>query len=43
MAAAAPDKPAAGFTVPVEYYKLGNGLKVVLSPDTAAPKATVSS
>src|SRR5579872_5306831 len=27
----------AGFTVPVTYYKLSNGLRVVLSPDTTAP------
>lgn len=30
------------FTVPVEYKKLPNGLKVVLSPDTTAPKAVVA-
>jgi zinc protease len=29
------------FEVPVEYYKLANGLKVVLSRDDAAPKAVV--
>ena len=34
--------PASGFTVPVEYYKLGNGLKVVLSRDTTAPTAVVA-
>jgi zinc protease len=28
---------AADFTVPVEYYKLPNGLKVILSPDSTAP------
>jgi len=33
---------AAAFTVPVDYYKLGNGLKVVLSPDTTAPTAVVA-
>jgi predicted Zn-dependent peptidase len=38
--AAAPS--ASRFTVPVEYYKLGNGLKVVLSPDTTAPTAVVA-
>jgi zinc protease len=32
----------AGFSVPVEYYKLPNGLKVVLSPDTTAPTVTVA-
>ena len=29
------------FQVPVEYYTLDNGLKVVLSPDRSAPKAVV--
>jgi predicted Zn-dependent peptidase len=33
---------AAGLTVPVEYHKLDNGLKVVLSPDHTAPKAVVA-
>ena len=28
-----------GLEVPVEYYKLPNGLKVVLSPDTTSPTA----
>jgi len=32
----------AKFSVPVEYYKLDNGLKVVLSPDTTAPIVTVA-
>ncbi|MBO0359418.1 insulinase family protein [Hymenobacter sp. BT186] len=32
----------AGFQVPVEYYTLPNGLKVVLSPDHTAPTATVA-
>lgn len=31
-----------GFTVPVEYYKLPNGLRVVLSPDHTAPTVTVA-
>src|SRR5688572_10526253 len=31
-----------GFTVPVEYHTLENGLKVVLSKDTTAPTATVA-
>jgi predicted Zn-dependent peptidase len=31
-----------GFSVPVEYYKLPNGLKVALSPDTTAPTVTVA-
>jgi len=30
------------FGIPVEYYKLPNGLKVVLSPDPTAPIATVA-
>jgi len=30
------------FSVPVDYYKLDNGLKVVLSPDHTAPLATVA-
>src|SRR4051812_7586054 len=40
--------PAAGtaskasFTVPVEYHKLENGLRVVLSKDSTAPKAVVA-
>ena len=40
-ASAASDAPA-GLTVPVEYYKLGNGLKVVLSRDATSPKACVA-
>lgn len=28
---------SSGFTVPVEYYKLPNGLRVILSRDTTAP------
>lgn len=35
-------KPQAGINVPVTYYKLGNGLKVVLSPERSAPIATVA-
>jgi len=36
--------PAAGqeFRVPVEYYKLPNGLRVVLSPDHTAPTVCVA-
>jgi predicted Zn-dependent peptidase len=35
--------PAApAFTIPVEYYTLPNGLRVVLSPDHTAPTATVA-
>lgn len=36
-----PSTPAA-LTVPVEYHKLDNGLKVVLSPDHTAPTAVVA-
>jgi zinc protease len=32
----------ARFSVPVDYYKLGNGLKVVLSRDTTAPTAVIA-
>lgn len=35
-------KPRAGISVPVTYYKLGNGLKVVLSPEHSAPLATIA-
>jgi predicted Zn-dependent peptidase len=31
-----------GFSVPVEYYQLDNGLRVALSPDATAPIATVA-
>ena len=31
-----------GLTVPVEYHKLDNGLRVVLSPDATAPVAVVA-
>jgi len=37
VSAAAP----AGINIPVDYYKLGNGLKVVLSRDATAPTVTV--
>jgi predicted Zn-dependent peptidase len=33
--------PGSGYQVPVEYYKLGNGLKVVLSQDHTAPTVVV--
>jgi predicted Zn-dependent peptidase len=36
-----PDQRAAGFSVPVEYYKLPNGLRVVLSPDHATPTVAI--
>ena len=41
---AAPTPPPAGpaFQIPVEYYTLPNGLRVVLSPDHTAPTATVA-
>lgn len=43
IAAAAQSKKAkTGIDVPVTYYKLDNGLKVVLSPDRSAPLATVA-
>lgn len=31
-----------GFSVPIEYYKLPNGLRVVLSPDHTAPTVAVA-
>ncbi len=31
-----------GFNLPIEYYKLDNGLKVVLSRDTLAPKVVTA-
>jgi zinc protease len=40
IAAQAP-KPAGGLAVPVEYRKLANGLKVVLSRDTTTPTTVV--
>src|SRR4051794_24477058 len=39
---AAPAKAAGGFNVPVEYFKLPNGLRVALSPDHSAPTVTVA-
>jgi predicted Zn-dependent peptidase len=41
-APATPVPAAAAFQIPVEYYTLPNGLKVVLSPDHTAPTATVA-
>ncbi len=38
---AASTSVAAGIQIPVEYYKLDNGLKVVLSRDPSAPTVTV--
>ena len=40
--AIAADAPVADLEVPVEYFKLDNGLKVVLSPDRTTPVATVA-
>src|SRR5437868_13519979 len=34
--------PTSGFTVPVVYYKLPNGLRVALSPDHSAPTVAVA-
>ena len=34
--------PAESFSVPVTYFKLPNGLKVVLSPDTTSPTVAVA-
>src|SRR5215471_4791967 len=41
-APAAAARTAGGIHVPVEYHKLDNGLKVVLSPDHTSPKAVVA-
>lgn len=43
--AAPPPQPAASsgaLVIPVESYKLGNGLRVVVSPDRTLPQATVA-
>ncbi len=40
--AAPPPEAAGGFNVPVEYSKLPNGLKVVLSRDATSPKTVVA-
>ena len=37
-----PNSVSSGFTVPVTYYKLPNGLRVTLSPDHSAPTVTVA-
>src|SRR5215472_4621508 len=34
--------PSSEFKVPVDYYKLANGLRVVLSPDHTAPTVCVA-
>jgi zinc protease len=39
--ALAQQPPTPGLAIPVEYYKLANGLKVVLSRDTTTPTAVV--
>lgn len=39
---AAQGSKQSGLSVPVTYYKLPNGLKVVLSPETSAPLTTVA-
>jgi predicted Zn-dependent peptidase len=39
--APAPADTAPRFTVPIDYHKLGNGLRVVVSPDHAAPVVAV--
>lgn len=39
---AQPKKAADGLNVPVTYYKLPNGLRVVLSPERSAPLITVA-
>lgn len=41
LAMAAPPASAQGFTVPVDYFTLPNGLKVVVSEDHAAPVVLV--
>jgi zinc protease len=41
LAVPANSQPGSGFHVPVDYYKLPNGLRVVLSPDHSTPTVTV--
>src|SRR5262252_1747057 len=41
LAVSAADSGHAGLNVPVEYYKLPNGLRVTLSPDHSAPTVVV--
>src|SRR5436853_7590716 len=38
----APSVASSGFTAPVVYYKLPNGLRVALSPDHSAPTVAVA-
>jgi len=40
--AAPPDAASNSFSVPVVYYKLTNGLRIVLSPDHSAPTVAVA-
>ncbi len=40
--AAAPTAPAPTLSVPIDYYRLDNGLRVVLSVDHSVPLATVA-
>jgi hypothetical protein len=40
-AAPAATRPAVALHVPIEYYRLSNGLRVVLSPDHSVPVATI--
>jgi predicted Zn-dependent peptidase len=42
LSTGAPAPAGGGYRVPVEYHKLDNGLKVVLSTDTTAPKVVVA-
>ena len=42
IAAAAPTTQAPTLSVPIEYFKLDNGLRVVLSSDHSVPLATVA-
>ncbi|MBK7708529.1 MAG: insulinase family protein [Acidobacteria bacterium] len=42
IAVPAQPKPAGGLSVPVTYYRLPNGLRVVLSPEKSAPLVTVA-
>lgn len=37
-----PEEDASTFSVPVEYYKLDNGLKVILSQDRTAPTVAIA-
>jgi predicted Zn-dependent peptidase len=41
-ACSTPEKTQSSFSIPVEYYKLDNGLRVVLSQDKTAPTVCVA-